>query len=92
MGSWSFDFKNNHLKWSDSLYDVFGTDKTHFKETQESYLSFIVSEDKEFVNQISKNCQITGEHFKINYKIVTSNDDQRVIEELGNSERDSNGK
>jgi PAS domain S-box-containing protein len=92
MGSWSFDFKNNHLKWSDSLYDVFRTDKSHFKETQESFLSFIAPEYKEFVDQNSKKSQITGEEFKINYKIITPNGEQCIIEEFGYSERDSNGK
>ena len=91
MGSWSFNFEENKLTWSDSLYHVFGVDKIQFAENYESFLDFIVPEDKEFVIQTSKDCQLTGKPFTINYRIITPNGQSRIIEEIGYSEKDTNG-
>lgn len=34
MGSWNFDFNSSKLTWTDSLSEVFGTDKETFKENR----------------------------------------------------------
>lgn len=91
MGSWNFDFKSNKLTWTDSLYTVFGADKTTFKETYESFLDLVDREDKQLVRLTNVNAQKTGNPFNIEYKITTPSGEKRVIEEYGYSEKDASG-
>ncbi len=92
FGSWSFDFRNNHLTWSEGLYDVFDVDRNTFKETHGSFLSLINEEDKERALQTSKRTQETGEPFHIRYGITTLSGENRIIEEFGFAEKDEDGK
>ena len=92
MGSWNFNFKDDLLTWSDPLYEVFGVNKEEFDKTHDSFLDFIVPEDKDFVAQTSKKSQETGESFNINYRIKTPKGEIRIIEEFGYCEKDANNK
>lgn len=92
IGSWNFDFKEDKLTWSDGLYNVFDVDKELFLETHQSFIDFIIPEDRDFVVQTSKNTQETGEPFTIVYRIKTPSGEQRFIEEFGYCEKDATGK
>ena len=92
MGSWNFDFKNDKLTWSDGLYTVFDINKELFLETLGSFINFILPEDRDYVVQINKNAQETGEPFTIVYRIKTPSGEERFIEEFGYSEKDATGK
>ncbi len=86
------DFKTDRLTWTDALYDVFGADRTTFKETHGSFINLIVPEDRDFALNTSKHTQETGEPFNIEYRIITPNGHKRVIEEFGYAEKDGQGK
>ncbi|HSI78372.1 MAG TPA: PAS domain S-box protein [Lunatimonas sp.] len=91
MGSWNFDFYSSKLTWTDSLFAVFGTNKETFKETPDSFLDLVDSEDKELVRSASEYAQKSGKPFNIEYKITTPSGEKRVIEEFGYSEKDASG-
>ncbi len=92
FGNWSFDFATKRIKWSDELYNVFGTNKEAFKEDYDSFEDFIDKDYKDLVRSVSQKARIDGEPFDIEYRITTPAGDQRIIKELGRSERDKNGK
>ena len=91
MGSWNFDFKSDHLTWSDELYNVFGTDKATFLETHQSFTELIDPEYRELVVETSKHTQQTGDSFNIIYSITTTKGEKRLIEEYGYGEKDNSG-
>ena len=92
MGSWNFDFKDDKLTWSDGLYTVFDVDKDLFMNNFNSFIDFIVPEDRDFVVQTIKNTHETGESFNIVYRIKTPSGEQRFVEEFGYVEKDATGK
>lgn len=91
MGSWNFDFKHDRLTWSDALYDVFGVTRAQFEETHGSFLNLIVPEDRERARKTSEHTQKTGDPFHIQYRIITPGGEEKVIEEYGFGEKDSEG-
>ncbi|WP_158857016.1 PAS domain S-box protein [Lunatibacter salilacus] len=91
MGSWNYDFNSSKLTWTDSLFKVFGTDKETFKETPDSFLDLVDSEDKELVRSTSEYAQKSGKPFNIEYKITTPIGEKRIIEEFGYIEKDAVG-
>ncbi|MDP4285327.1 MAG: PAS domain S-box protein [Bacteroidota bacterium] len=92
IGSWNFDFVNDELTWSDELYRVFGTDKKTFNETHNSFVNLVDEADRELIQKTSKNTQLTGEPFNIQYHITTLTGQKRIIEEFGYGEKDETGK
>lgn len=92
VGSWNFDFRNDHLTWSEELYNIFDTDKKTFEETQGSFLHLIHAAERERVLATSRKTQATGEPFEIEYNITTASGEHRVIYEHGYGEMDEHGK
>lgn len=91
MGSWNFDFRSDALLWSDPLYDVFDVDREMFIETHGSFIDLVHPDDRERVRNTSTHAQKTGDHFKIEYRIITPKGEERIIEEFGYSEKDAHG-
>ena len=87
MGSWNFDIKEAKLTWTDGLYDVFGVNKENFLETYGSFINLVVDENRAFVAETSRQAQLTGNPFNVEYRIMTPNGENRVIEEYGYSEK-----
>lgn len=55
FGNWQWDIIKDKVSWSDTLYHIYGLDKTTFKATFEGYQELIHPDDKEYVIK-----QITG--------------------------------
>ena len=91
MGSWNYDLTKDILTWSDPLYDVFGVSKLQFDQKHSTFLEFVVPEDKDFVSETSKQCQLAGDPFNITYRIITPEGQKRIIEEFGYSEKAADG-
>ena len=91
MGSWNFDIKEAKLTWTDGLYDVFGVNKENFLETYGSFINLVVDENRAFVAETSRQAQLTGNPFNVEYRIMTPNGENRVIEEFGYSEKNTDG-
>jgi len=91
MGSWNFDFKEDKLIWTEGLYDVFGANKETFLETHGSFINLVIKEDRAFVVETSRQSQLTGAPFNIEYRITTADGESRIIEEFGYSEKNDQG-
>lgn len=91
LGSWSFDFKEDVLTWSDELYNVFGIDRAAFSETHGSFLSLIDHKDKARAKETSLYTQQTGTPFTIEYQITTPSGIKKTILEHGYGEKDEEG-
>jgi len=49
VGSWEWDVSGDRVTWSEGLYRIFGLDPDNFGETYQSFLDYVVSEDRERV-------------------------------------------
>ena len=50
FGNWSWDVNNDVLTWSDTMYTIYGRNKTKERITFENYLNFLHYEDKDKVS------------------------------------------
>lgn len=50
FGIWAWDVVNNTVKWSDSLFNIYGVDKRAFPPTFEAYLDILHPDDKHRVS------------------------------------------
>lgn len=91
IGSWNFDLFTGQLTWSDELYRVFETNVQTFDETLNSFLHFIIPEDRARVLESSKLSRETGEPFTTEYQIVTGSGARKYIEEHGSAQKDEYG-
>ncbi len=92
LGSWSRNINTGHISWSDELYNVFGTDKNSFFPGSPTFLEMIHEEDRKTVKQLFTQTVKFGTGHKIKYRINTPSGERRIIEEIGNAEKDSEGK
>lgn len=46
FGTWQWDFDSNYVKWSDSLFKIFGLDRNLFAPTYEGYLKLVHPDDR----------------------------------------------
>ena len=52
IGSWSYNFENNEVIFSDEIYEIFEIEKNRKKPSYELFLSFVHNDDKNRVNTI----------------------------------------
>jgi PAS domain S-box-containing protein len=74
------------------LHRIFGTDKESFTGTRDSFLQFVAEPDRAYVGQASLLAQRGGQFYEIEYRIRTTTGETRVVNEIGNVQRDENGK
>jgi PAS domain S-box-containing protein len=91
MGNWNYDLHSDKVTWSDELYDVFGIDKHSFGESFDSFISLVHPEDKELVISNNRQTRILGDPFTIEYRITTPSGEQKIIEEFGYGQKDTEG-
>lgn len=91
MGSWNYDLSTDKVTWSDELYDVFGIDKLSFAESFDSFINLVDPEDRELVINNNRHTRIMGDPFTMEYHITTPTGEQKIIEEFGYGQKDTEG-
>ncbi len=92
LGSWSRDMITGQISWSEELYNVFGTDRATFLPGSSSFLEMIHEEDRKLVKQLVGQTVKLGIGHKMKYRIISPSGERRVIEEIGNAEKDLEGR
>ncbi|TCD01754.1 GAF domain-containing protein [Pedobacter psychroterrae] len=91
FGNWSWDIKNNIVHWSDSLFAIYGLDKSSFKATFEGYLELLHHEEKERVQKIIQNVLSTRNDVEFEERIVRPNGEIRYLKSWGKLKIDDRG-
>ncbi len=92
LGNWEWDILSNELWWSDQIYRTFGTTQDEFEATYDAFLSFIHTEDRVAVELAIKEALAGTAGYRIDYRILLRNGEQRVVHESGEVIRDAKGK
>ena len=92
LGSWEWDLATNEVAWSDEMYHLLGLSPGEPEEpTFETLLSFVVPEEKEFVQmEISKACE-SGQPFDFTFGVVTCDGRERILHASGEVVRNELG-
>ncbi|MHC1754417.1 MAG: PAS domain S-box protein [Methanosarcina sp.] len=78
VGSWNRDIVTNKLHWSDEMYRIFGLKPKEFEVTQNLFLTYVHSSDRDYVESAFKKA-LNGEPFDINYRIILAGGSERVV-------------
>ncbi len=92
IGSWSLDLETGVGRWSDEMYEIFGTASSVPTDSYAMFERLIYPDDAAMVRHAHEHTISTGEPFRIEHRIITSAGDVRTIAEIGHAVVDANGK
>lgn len=91
MGSWEWNVINNHIQWSDELFNLLGLSKDSSEElSYQRYLNIVHPEDKERIDRMARKAFRANTYYHFSHRILKSNK-VRYIECRGNVEPDNQG-
>jgi diguanylate cyclase (GGDEF)-like protein/PAS domain S-box-containing protein len=92
MGSWSLDFSDNHLVWSDEVYRIFEIDHEHFEVTYDAFIECIHPEDRDLVNNAFMTSLSSQQPYEVSHRLLMEDGRIKWVHESGMSEFDEAGK
>lgn len=90
-GKWDLDLKDNRLKWSHGIYQLFELDQSQFDATYEAFLDAIHPEDREAVDQAYKNSLKTKQPYEIYHRLLMKDGRVKHVKESCYTEFDKAG-
>ncbi|PWH17831.1 MAG: hypothetical protein DDG60_01175 [Anaerolineae bacterium] len=93
MGIWTWNIQTNEVSWSDSVYKIFGIEKTAAPITYQHYLSFIPPSDRLKVQEtINKSLADPNQFYFIEHPIILPDGTTRWISAQGRVYTDEAGR
>jgi len=91
MGHWDMDFLENRSEWSPELYRIFGLDPGTEASGYGEFVRLLHPADRERVMDAVRTAIDRGEPLELEYRIVRSDGEERILYTLGEFQRDSEG-
>jgi PAS domain S-box-containing protein len=82
IGSWEWDLRNDSLRWSDELYRIYGIPQGT-AIAAEVWLERIQPEDRQVVEEVTRQASADGKPFRLEYRIVMEDGQTRMIQSRG---------
>jgi PAS domain S-box-containing protein len=79
IGSWTWDLITDELNWSDESYRNYGLIPGEVKPSYDLFLSFIVPEDRERVDNAVRRAIDTGEKYNVIYTVIRKDGVPRML-------------
>ena len=84
VGSWELDVESSTVTWSDTLFELYGQDKSTFVGDYLAGLECIYVDDRDDVDAATNSCAESGAPFHLRYRVVRPNDGElRWIDSRG---------
>ncbi|WP_394772497.1 PAS domain-containing protein, partial [Mucilaginibacter sp.] len=83
FGNWHWDVQNNVVSWSDSLYAIYGLNKTNFKATFEGYQEMLHPDDRQRVYNTIANVLQTKNDVEFEERIIRPGGEIRHLKSWG---------
>lgn len=90
LGSWEWTLSDNGIKWSDTLYEIFGVQKGSGID-YDFFLKCIPGDDREKVDSVAHRAIKNRENYSIDHRIVLPDGEERIIHESGVLRYDESG-
>lgn len=82
VGSWEWCFETDLIRWSDTIFDIFGMEKVGHFVTNNDFLRHVHPNDKErIVNELNISISVKNTEHKTEFRIVDKNNKICWIEE-----------
>jgi PAS domain S-box-containing protein len=91
LGSWHWEVKTNRLTWSDSLYRIYGLDKSEKEVTFEGFMNKVHPDDRTFVSEHIQSAINSGALQTYRHRIVMDDGTVKIMQGRGEVVRDENG-
>jgi len=91
FGNWHWDIQNNVVSWSDSLYAIYGLNKSNFKATFEGYQEMLHPDDRQRVYDTIAGVLQTKNDVEFEERIIRPNGEMRHLKSWGKLKCDNNG-
>lgn len=91
IGSWEWDVQTNKINWSDELFRIFGLTPQEFNADYETYLTYIHSDDREYVNSIVQQALKDHQPYNFFHKAVCADGKVRILSATGKVITDAAG-
>jgi PAS domain S-box-containing protein len=92
LGNWELDLQNNHLEWSDEIYEIFEIDKSRFAASYEAFLEVIHPEDRLMVNEAYTRSLEQHSYYEISHRLLMPDGRIKYVQERGQSYYGPDGK
>jgi PAS domain S-box-containing protein len=94
LGSWELDLVNNHLSWSDEVYQIFGLQPREFGATYKAFLEAVHPNDRAAVDAAYSGSLREGrDSYEIEHRVVRkSSGEVRIVHEKCEHIRDESGR
>ncbi|WP_084407313.1 sensor domain-containing diguanylate cyclase [Aestuariibacter salexigens] len=92
LGHWHIDLLNDELVWSEEIYAMHGVDRTHYKPSLQSALSFYHPDDIITIKQTIDRAIHHGEEWHFSLRIVRPSGEIRRLMSAGHVHHDEHGK
>lgn len=92
LGNWSQDVASGELFWSEQTYRLFGMNPQKEKMTFDKLLQLVDPDDREVIIESTKKSLASDDNpYKVEYRVILSDNDVRDVYEEAEVERDGNG-
>lgn len=91
LGNWEWNIATGGLAWSDEIYRIFGREPQEFEPTYEAFLDTIHTDDRQRVSDAVNDSVENDTPYSIIHRIVRPDGEERVVQEIGQVQRDGNG-
>ena len=92
LGYWELDLVQNHLMWSEGVFEIFGCTPGQFEATYEAFLEFIHPEDRSLVNDAYQEHLETHQPYDIIHRVISQSGQLKYVHERCQSWFDKHGK
>jgi len=92
VGSWYLDLITGKRSWSDQVLRIFRIEREAFDGTAAIFYRCVHSDEREQVRQATDAAINDGKTYSIDYRIVLSDGEERIVHEQAEVEFDDSGK
>jgi PAS domain S-box-containing protein len=83
IGTWSYEFSNNQIQWSDETYRIYGVSPHTFVPTSESFFNLVHPDDRAKMQELVRACQFGEKPEELEFRIVRTDGSIRTLSGRG---------
>jgi PAS domain S-box-containing protein len=91
LGSWELDLATFEERWSDEAYRIYGLEPQSIEVDGYGFLEYVHPEDRERAKRAQDDAIAKRQPFSIEYRLIPSNDVERIVHEHAELEYDKKG-
>ncbi len=91
MGRWELNLSNNHLEWSDTVFEIFEIDPNKFEASYEAFLNTIHPDDRENVNKAYTESLNNKSQYETEHRLLMKGGRIKWLYEICRTEYDLSG-